>query len=141
MTAKEYLRQAYFLDQRINSDIAEVERLRKMVCGISAAGFEERHDKNTATDAPFVRSLEKIWELERKINAEIDSLVDLKAQIREVIEAVPDPNERIVLRYRYVNNRTWEQIGDALHADRTTVYRWHSRAIHHVKLPEEPIIV
>ena len=141
MTAKEYLRQAYFLDQRINSDIAEVERLRLMLSGISASGFEERYDKNRPIDAPFVRSLEKIWELEKKIDDEIDSLVDLKAQIRDVIESVPDPNERIVLRYRYVNNRTWEQIGDALHADRTTVYRWYSRAIRHVKLPENPIIV
>lgn len=30
MTAKEYLRQAYRLDHRINSDLAELERLRDM---------------------------------------------------------------------------------------------------------------
>ena len=30
MTAKEYLRQAYRLDHRINADIAEMERLRDM---------------------------------------------------------------------------------------------------------------
>ena len=35
MTAKEYLSQAYRLDQRIDSNIAEITRLREMACGIS----------------------------------------------------------------------------------------------------------
>ena len=34
MTAKEYLRQAYRLDHRINSDIAELERLREMASSV-----------------------------------------------------------------------------------------------------------
>ena len=73
------------------------------------------------TDAPFVRSVFKIMELEDKINAEIDNLVELKKQIRSVIDEVANTDERMVLRYRYIHNLTWEQIGDELHADRTTV--------------------
>jgi DNA-directed RNA polymerase specialized sigma24 family protein len=139
MTVKEYLRQAYRLDHRIDSDISEMERLREMACGIGAPGFEEHYDPNHPTEAPFIRALEKVWKLEEKINAEIDRLVDLKAQMRGVIEAVSDPDERMVLRYRYIHNMTWEKIGDVLHADRTTVYRWHNTAIRHVVLPDDPI--
>ena len=40
MTAKEYLSQAYRLDQRIDSNIAEITRLREMACGISVLGGE-----------------------------------------------------------------------------------------------------
>lgn len=76
-----------------------------------------------------------------KINGEIDRLVDLKAQIRGVIEAVTDPNERMVLRYRYIHNMTWEQIGDELHADARTIRRWHARALSGLTLPENPIII
>ena len=139
MTAKEYLKQAYRLDHKIDSDIAEMERLREMACSIGAPGFEEHYDPNHQTEAPFIRALEKVWKLEEKINAEIDRLVDLKAQMRGVIEAVSDPDERMVLRYRYIHNMTWEKIGDTLHADRTTVYRWHNTAIRHVTLPDDPI--
>ncbi len=139
MTVKEYLRQAYRLDHRIDSDISEMERLREMACSIGAPGFEEHYDPNHPTEAPFIRALEKVWKLEEKINAEIDRLVDLKAQMRGVIEAVSDPDERMVLRYRYIHNMTWEKIGDVLHADRTTVYRWHNTAIRHVVLPDDPI--
>ena len=42
MTAKEYLSQAYRLDQRIDSNIAEITRLREMACGISSPSWEEK---------------------------------------------------------------------------------------------------
>ena len=141
MTAKEYLKQAFRLDHRIDSDITEMERLREMACSIGAPGFEEHYNPNHPTEAPFVRSLEKVWQMEEKINGEIDRLVDLKAQIRSVIEAVTDPNEGMVLRYRYIHNMTWDQIGDELHADARTVRRWHGTALLHVELPENPITV
>lgn len=141
MTTKEYLKQAFRLDHRIDSDITEMERLREMACSIGAPGFEEHYNPNHPTEAPFVRSLEKVWQMEEKINGEIDRLVDLKAQIRSVIEAVTDPNERMVLRYRYIHNMTWDQIGDELHADARTVRRWHGTALPHVELPENPITV
>ena len=141
MTAKEYLKQAYRLDHRIDSDIAEMERLREMACSVGSPGFEEHHNPNRPTEAPFVRALEKMWAMQEKINAEIDRLVDLKAQMRGVIEAVPDTDERMVLRYRYIHNMTWEQIGDELHADKSTVRRWHGSALQHVIMPEEPIVI
>ena len=141
MTVKEYLRQAYRLDHRIDSDIAEMERLREMACSIGAPGFEEHYNPNHPTEAPFVRAIEKVWKMEQKINAEIDRLVDLKAQIRSVIEAVSDPNERMVLRYRYIHNMTWERIGDELHAGETSIRRWHANALSHVVLPDDPIII
>lgn len=139
MTAKEYLRQAYRLDHRINSDIAEMERLQEMAGSVGSPGFEEHYNPNRPNEAPFVRCLEKVWDLEQKINSEIDRLIDLKAQMREVIATASNADEQMVLRYRYIHNMTWEQIGDELHADRTTVYRWHNSALNHVTLPEDPI--
>lgn len=141
MTPKEYLKQAYRLDQKINSDIAEAARLREMAAGVGSPGFEEHYNPNRATEAPFVRCLEKVWELEQKINAEIDKLVDLKEQIRGVIDMVENPDEQMVLRYRYIHNYTWEQIGDALYADERTVRRWHGRGLQHIKVPEDCIVI
>ena len=139
MTNKEYLRQAYRLDQKINSDIEEVARLREMAGSISSPVLGDKVQTSRNGDAPFVRSVEKILLLEEKINREIDTLVDLKQQMREVIAAVPDTDERMVLRYRYIHNLTWEQIGNELNADARTIRRWHGSALVHVVLPEEPI--
>lgn len=139
MTSKEYLRQAYRLDQRIDSDIAEVSRLREMARGISAPVLGDRVQTSRSGDAAFVRSIEKIIALEEKINREIDTLVELKEQMRDVINAVPDTDERMVLRYRYIHNMTWEQIGDSFSVDPRTVRRWHESALSHVVLPENLI--
>lgn len=121
MTAKEYLSQAYRLDQRIDSNIAEITRLREMACGISSPSWEEKVQTSRNTDAPFVRCLEKIMDLEKVVNSEIDTLVDLKRQIRTTVDTVANVNERMVLRYRYIHNMTWEQIGGELNADESTI--------------------
>ena len=136
MTAKEYLKQAYRLDLKIKSDIEEVARLRDMATSITSPAIGDRVQSSRSSDAPFVRCVEKILLLEEKINAEISTMVDLKEQIREIIEAVPDADERMVLRYRYVHNLTWEQIGNEMNADARTIRRWHGNALQHVTLPE-----
>ncbi len=136
MTPKEYLKQAYRLDHRINSNIAELGRLREMSTSISSPSLGEKVQTNRNTDAPFVKCLERIYALEEKINEEIDLLVNLKEEIRSVIDMVSNTDERMVLRYRYIHNYTWEQIGDVLGADSRTVRRWHGQALGHVILPE-----
>lgn len=62
--------------------------------------------------------------------------MNLKEEIRSVIDMVSNTDERMVLRYRYIHNYTWEQIGDVLGADSRTVRRWHGQALGHVTLPE-----
>lgn len=141
MNAKEYLSQAYRLDQRINSDIAEVERLRQMAAGVSAPGYGEKVVSSRSQDPPFVRYVHRVIELEDKINAEIDLLVSLKEQIREVIDGVSNRDEQMVLRCRYIHNMTWERIGEELNADPRTVRRWHGKAIDNVRIPERPIVI
>ena len=136
MTIRDYLSQAYRLDQRIDSNIREVSTLRKMMGSISSPVLGDRVQTSRPAEAPFVRSIEKIMLLEEKINAEIDLLVDLKEQIRGVIAAVPDTDERMVLSYRYVHNLTWEQISDELDESVSTVKRRHRSALDHAILPE-----
>lgn len=141
MTAKEYLRQAYRLDQKISSDLEEVASLREMSASVSSPQLTERVQTSKNTDAPFVRALEKIMDLEERINKEIELLMELKKEIRVVITTVEDTDECMVLKYRYVHNYTWEQIGNELHADARTVRRWHGKALQHVIMPENPIMI
>lgn len=142
MTAKEYFRQAYRLDQMIKSNTLEAQNLQEMAGSVSAIQYDkERIQTSRNTEAPFMKALEKLWELEEKIAKEIEVLSALKKQIWDVIDAVPDRDEKMVLKYRYVHNMTWEQIGDELCADARTVRRWHGNALLHVTLPENPIII
>ena len=73
MKVKEYLGQAYRLDQRINSDIEELGKLREMSSSIAPLS-EERVQTSRKYGCPFCTQPYKIMELEDKINAEIDNL-------------------------------------------------------------------
>ena len=136
MTAKEYLNQAYRLNECINCDIAELENLRDMSSRISSCNFEPRYSATRNIEPPFVRCLGKIIEMEHKIDDEIDRLVDLKAEITAAIESVPDMNERLVLRYRYLEGMTWDRIAETLYADRSTIIRWHRKALKNFVVPK-----
>jgi DNA-directed RNA polymerase specialized sigma subunit len=138
MTPKSYLNQAYRLEQRIRLDKEEIEQLQQLSVNVSSPSFEEHYNPNRNTEASFMKTLEKVWEYQDKVNRELDLYLKLKAEIRDVINEVPNVDERLVLTYRYGKNYTWTRIGEELHVDERTVRRWHNRALAHVVMPENP---
>lgn len=140
MDAREYLHQAYRLDQEIDSNMRELERWRELSVSISSPPFGERiPSARNNTDAAFVRCLEAIEEMEAEINERVNLLVALRKQIRETIDSVINADKRMILRYRYLHDMNWSQIGNELHIDRTTARRWHDEALEEVILPKDPI--
>lgn len=82
MTAKEYLNQAYRLEQRIKLAKMEIEDLQELSCSVSSPGFEEHYNATRNTEAPFVKTLYKIMEMQDKVNKELDLLL-LDGELRE----------------------------------------------------------
>ena len=136
MTAKEYLRQAYRLNELIDSRITELERLREYSTRLTSCGFEgERVSKCRSTEAPFARIIEKIVDLEKVINRDIDRYVDLKTEMNTAIDRVTNVDERLLLRYRYLNNYSWDDIAQLLNVSGRTVHRIHSSALYNFFVP------
>lgn len=125
----------------IGSDLEELSRLRSLAESVSSPALGTEPLPSKSTEASFVRSVIKITELENKIGEELDNLVKLKEQIRNTIDTVTNKDERMVLRYRYIHNMTWYQIADEMTADESTIRRWHSMALSHIKLPKKPIMI
>ena len=135
MTAKEYLNQAYRLNERINSYLSELDDLRALASSIGGSSFEEKYGGTRPTDAPFVRTIEKIDEMERGIAAEIERLISLKTEINTVIGSVYDKDEQTLLRYRYINCYDWNKIGMLLSVSLRSVHRIHASALKNFHVP------
>ena len=88
-----------------------------------------------------MKTLERVWEYEQKVNEELDLLLKLKNEIQGAIAEVENMDERLVLTYRYIKNYTWARIGDELYADERTIRRWHNRALAHVIVRENPTVI
>lgn len=138
MNAKEYLEQAYILDNMIESNIREVENLRRLARSLSSPSLTERVLSSSRKESPFVRAVEKIVMLEEKINTQIDTLVDLKVEIESVICSLKNTEHMTILRGRYIERKSWQKIAEELYLDPKTVRRHHNKALESVVLPVDP---
>ena len=129
MTAKQYLRQAYRLNELINSDIQELEQLKALSRSISSPNLSGMPSGSRKQEAPFVNAVIKIVDLEKVIDAEIDRFVDLKKEIRDKLFQIKDKNERLILQNRYLLFQTWEQIAEELNFTPQWVQEIHKRAL------------
>lgn len=135
MNAKEYLSQAMYIDQRIDSKLEQIMKLRESATKATAALSDMPRP-----DSPNVQSMEetivKIVDLEREINRDIDALVDLKAEARKVISKLDNPEQQLILEMRYLCYKSWAEIAEDLSFSESNVYKIHGEALKRIVLPE-----
>lgn len=128
MTKKEYLSQAHHIDCRINAKISQVSSLHDLATKASVT-LTDMPGSPTKNTHQMENVIVKILDLEEQINADIDRLVDLKAEISRVINAVDDMDLRTLLELRYLSFKTWEAIAYEMGYDLRWVYKLHKRAL------------
>ncbi|MDE6849442.1 MAG: DUF1492 domain-containing protein [Ruminococcus sp.] len=135
MTTKEYLNQAYQIDQRINSKLMQVESLRSLATRVTSV-FSDMPHSSTPDNRRLEKTMDKIIDLKNEILDDADELVDLKRDITQTINQIPDLRHRTILEMHYLSFRTWEQIAVALDHDIRHVYRLHGEALKEIKFSE-----
>ena len=128
MTKKEYLNQAYWLDRRIDSKLEQLSALKDMATRTTSvmSGEVVSHTRNVSSMQDVIV---KIITMENEVNADIDRLVDLKAEIAGVICQVRNESYKLILEKRYLCFQTWAQIGADLHYTRRWLLTKHDRAV------------
>lgn len=124
MTAKEYLSQAYRLDQRINSKIEQVSSLHDLATKATST-LSDMPGNSTRNTHRMEDIIVKIVDLESEINGEIDRLVDLKTDMIRIINEVDNSEEQTLLELRYLCFKTWEQIAVDMGYSVENIYRLH----------------
>lgn len=135
MSNKEYLAQAYRIDQRINSKLEQIVSLRELAAKATS----------TLTDTPSsgtrnIHSMEgiivKMMELESEINYDIDVLIDLKKEIMSIIKKINNPEQQTLLELRYLCFKTWEQIAVDMGYSIQNAYKVHDKALENIVIPK-----
>lgn len=135
MTAKEYLGQAYRLDQRINSKLEQVLSLRDLTTKATAT-MSDMPGGGSRNVYKMQDIIAKIIDLENEINADIDQLVDLKREMVATIKSVTDPECQTLLELRFLCFKTWEQIAVEMSYSIQHIYRLRDKALKMVSSPE-----
>ena len=135
MTAKEYLGQAYRLDQRINSKLEQIRSLNELAakCTSTITGMPKNPSHSTSM---MEEAVGKIVDLQAEIDGDIGQLVDLKRDMVSIIKAVQNTECQTLLELRYLCFKTWEQIAVAMGYNLRHVYRLHDEAVGSIKVPQ-----
>ncbi len=111
MKAKEYLQQLQRLDLLINQRIKELCDLHVMSTNIGSFDYsKDRVQTSSSGDAPFVKTIGKIVELEEEINREIDIFIDEKHKIINQIQSLKNSKYIDILYKHYVEMKHLEII-------------------------------
>ncbi len=132
LTAKDYLSQAYRIDQRINSKIEQVQSLRELATKATAtlSDIPKSGARNIHRMEDFIA---KALDLESEINTDLCNLIDTKHEIVTVVKCVENPELQTLLELRYLCFRTWEQIAVEMNFDLRWVHRLHNRALNDIE--------
>ena len=135
MTVKEYLKQARFLNEHINTKIEQVSSLHDLATKATST-LSDMPGGPTRNTHRMEDIIIKILMLENEINVDIDRLVDLKNEILSVINAVDDSDSRLILEKRYMNLESWEDIAAELNTSVPNIYRLHEKALKKIIIPK-----
>lgn len=134
MTAKEYLGQAYRIDQRINSKLEQVSSLRNLATKATST-LSDVPPSGTRNVHRMEDVIVKIVDMENEVNADIDKLIDLKQEIMRTINAVENPEYHTLLELRYLCFKSWEEISVKMGYTRRHLYRMRDEALQKIKVP------
>jgi hypothetical protein len=126
MTAKEYLRQLKYLDNRINAKLLEREQIRTMAekTTVSLSEKVQTSSRNKMGDVVV-----RLVELEELINKDIDKLVYLKEEAGDKINRISNDKYKIVLSMYYLSNKTFEEVAELTEMSFRWVHKLHGRAL------------
>ncbi len=134
MDIKEYLGQAFHIDQRINSKIEQLSSLHDLATkATTALGSEPVSGMRNPQQMQDV--IAKMVDLENELNGDIDALVELKRAIMCVIKGVKNKEHQTLLEMRYLSFMTWERIAVDLGYSIQHIHRLHKQALEKISVP------
>ena len=127
MTKKEYLLQykdaQREVDRLINERARWIARATKVTptyTGMPHGGSGEDRMQD---------AVERLSEVEKELNEKIDKLVDLRREVDMAISTIGDTRLETVLRYRYIDCMTFEQIAVKMSYCYEHICRLHGLAL------------
>ena len=95
MNAKEYLKQAFYLDKRINSKLEQVESLNALATKATSTLSDMPKSPSRGT-SKLEDTIVKIVDLQEEINRDIDKLVDFKAEMVGTIKQIQNKELQVI---------------------------------------------
>lgn len=128
-----FLSKGYRINLEIETRQQVVEELKNTLDGLKTINYtNEKLQGGNIANEHITEKIDKIIELEKNIS----KLHDLIYSINEKIDNLENPNERLILRMRYILNFKWDSICEKMGYSKRQVKRIHDEAIKKIKMTQ-----
>ena len=131
MNIKEYLSQAYHIDQRIDCKMEQIKSLRCLATKVNSVMSDM--PKGNQNYNIMGKNIAAIIDLENEINADVNKLLNLKKEVASVVRNIGNPEYQTLLELRYLNFVGWEEIANKMGYSLPHIFRIHVRALNYLK--------
>lgn len=90
----------------------------------------------TTVSSPVERFNERLEKLKEKLQRKCAEILTETERIEEYIENITDDEVRVIARKRFLDNKTFQTIGDELFIDKSTAYKKLERYFERVETDE-----
>lgn len=125
---KRYLMEYQALVCRRDALLWELERMRDATTRATGRITQTRLS-GTANHGGNEDALLRVVDGEARLLMLIEHLCEALVARLAVLETLPDERHKTLLTLRYINGRSWEQIGYDMHYERTQVFEIHGQAL------------
>lgn len=127
---KKYLQRVFNLDNKIKSNMEELEHYKSIKDSLKAIDYsKERVQESGTASASYTRIIDKITDLELAVLEDIEHMLEVRAEVENVILTLENQNELLVCKYRHLLLKKWYDIADMMHMSERHVKRIHKSAI------------
>lgn len=134
---KQWLKSYRALNDTIEQKLEEIQRIQSLATKMTQVMTGMPHGGNSDKESTYV----KLIELKREIDGDIDRYIDLRNEIEKAILSVGDIKLQNLLRYKYIDGLSFEQIAVAMHHDYWyVVHELHPKALTKLQLDVKPPI-
>ena len=135
MTAKEFLNEPNRIRKELKALEIELDLYNRMSNSIPSQDFTvPRVDHTKKGDAYFEKWNLLAIDKEKEIEIKKKELEEAIIEVKKKIEKMDNPDYRVLLQLRYIENLTFELIAKKMFISLSTVKRWHRESVYYVEI-------
>lgn len=126
---KNYLNQVRNADKMIDLKQKRLDELNAQKTSIGSQDFSRERVRSSPSGDTLSSLIDKIVDLQRKINADIARFIDLKAEIMQNIDSLQDTDDKVLLYAKYFEYKKHSEIATEMCCSERNVVKIHKRAL------------
>lgn len=104
-----------------------IDRLDQSITGVRAAALTGMPKGGQPQD--LGDRVAKLLDLRKLYGKKWDALCEQMRRIEAAVDMLEDPMDRALVRYKYIDGLTWDEVCEAIHYELRQVHRIHRRAL------------